>query len=380
MQAQGEKKMEIFENAYQGKRVLVTGDTGFKGSWLSIWLKLLGAQVIGYSSYLPSNPCLFSVCSVDKHIKHIKGDIRDFAALRDVFKQYKPDYIFHLAAQPIVSKAFLDPKLTFETNVLGTVNILECMRKYLSDAVAVVITSDKCYRNMEWSWGYRETDVLGGKDPYSASKACAELVSFAYHSSFFNRTDRALRMVTARAGNVIGGGDWATDRLVPDCVRAWSRGKTVYVRNPKATRPWQHVLEPLSGYLWLGAKCAESNKLKGESFNFGPDYKMSKSVGELIKTFSKYFSGTNNWKNSDQKSATKECIFLKVSSDKALKYLDWYALLPFTDTIKMAAEWYEEYYKHKNTNRDMLKFTIKQIEFYVSVAKKINLAWARERR
>jgi CDP-glucose 4,6-dehydratase len=368
----------IFKNAYQGKRVLVTGDTGFKGSWLSIWLKLLGAEVIGYSAYLPSNPCLFSVCSIDKHIKHINGDVRNFEALRKVFIQYKPDFIFHLAAQPIVSKAFTDPKLTFETNVLGTVNVLECMRKYVSDAVAVIITSDKCYKNMEWSWGYRESDVLGGKDPYSASKACAELVSFAYHSSFFNRLDKRGRMVTARAGNVIGGGDWATDRLVPDCVRAWSQNKTVYVRNPKATRPWQHVLEPLSGYLWLGAKCAESNKLSGESFNFGPDYKMSKSVGELIKTFSKYFSGTNNWKYSKQQPVTKECIFLKVSSDKALKYLDWYALLPFSDTIKMAAEWYEEYYKHKNNNANMLEFTIKQIEFYVSVAKRVNLPWAKE--
>ena len=232
----------IFKNIYKGKKVLVTGDTGFKGAWLSIWLKLLGAEVIGYSAYLPSKPCLFSVCKIDTHINHINGDVRDYNSLRKVFTEYKPDFVFHLAAQPIVNKAYLDPKLTFETNVLGTVNVLECIHRFSSNAIAIIITSDKCYKNMEWGWGYRETDALGGSDPYSASKACAELVCHAYYKSFFHRHETHCRMVTARAGNVIGGGDWAVDRLVPDCIRAWSKNKAVHVRNPKATRPWQHVL------------------------------------------------------------------------------------------------------------------------------------------
>ncbi len=369
------KQKFIFKNIYSGKKVLVTGDTGFKGSWLSIWLTLLGAEVIGYSDYLPSKPCLFSVCNIDKHIRHIKGDVRNYNSLKNVFLKYKPDFVFHLAAQPIVSRAYLDPKVTFETNVLGTVNVLECIRKFSTQAIAIIITSDKCYKNMEWGWGYRETDVLGGNDPYSSSKACAELVCYSYFKSFFHRPDNHCRMVTARAGNVIGGGDWAVDRLVPDCVRAWSKNKVVNVRNPKATRPWQHVLEPLSGYLWLGANIFESNKLNGESFNFGPDYKVSESVGELIKLFSKYFSGNNKWKYLSNTTASKESMFLKVSCDKAIKHLNWYAVLSFADTIKMAAEWYVEYYK--SNSRDMLNFTTEQIGSYVSEAQKHNLNWAK---
>ena len=360
----------------KGKKVLVTGDTGFKGSWLSIWLTLLGAKVIGYSAYLPSKPCLFSVCKIKKHNKHIDGDIRDFDSLKKVFKKYKPDFVFHLAAQPIVSRAYLDPKYTFETNVLGTVNVLECIRKFSNKAIAVIITSDKCYKNMEWDWGYRETDVLGGNEPYSSSKACAELVCYSYYKSFFCNPEDRGRIVTARAGNVIGGGDWAVDRLVPDCVRAWSKNATVNVRNPKATRPWQHVLEPLSGYLWLGAKLFESDKLNGESFNFGPDYKVSESVSGLIKLFSKYFGGDNKWRYLGRKNASKESMFLKVSNDKALKFLDWHAVLSFSDTIKMAADWYENYYKVNNKNKNMLDFTIGQIENYISKAQKLHLPWA----
>jgi len=372
----------VFENIYQGKTILITGDTGFKGSWLSIWLKLLGAKVVGYSAYLPSNPCLFSACNINNHIKHIQGDIRDYDALKKVFKQYEFDFVFHLAAQPIVTRAYLDPKATFETNILGTVNVLECVRKFSDNAVAVMITSDKCYKNMGWSWGYRETDHLGGNDPYSASKACAELVCQSYVKSFSDRPKNAFSMATARAGNVIGGGDWAIDRIIPDCIRAWSNNKAVYIRNPKATRPWQHVLEPLSGYLWLAQKLSQSNRLNGESFNFGPDYKDSASVGELIKIFSKYFGGNNKWRYLN-KAEPKESMFLKVSSDKALKYLDWYAVLPFSDTIKMTAEWYKNYYKkHSNTSRskgsEILDFTIGQIKSYIDEAQKNNLKWASE--
>jgi CDP-glucose 4,6-dehydratase len=364
----------VFENIYRDKTILITGDTGFKGTWLSIWLTLLGAKVIGYSLYLPSRPCLFSVCRINENIKHVTGDIRSYDSLNKVLVKYEPDFIFHLAAQPIVGQAYRDPKVTFETNVLGTVNVLESIRKSLKRAVAIIITSDKCYKNMEWDWGYRETDTLGGNDPYSSSKACAELVCQAYYKSFFSKQSSRYRMATARAGNVIGGGDWAVDRIIPDCVRAWSCNKTVKIRNPKATRPWQHVLEPLSGYLWLGVKLFESERLNGESFNFGPDYKASESVAELIKIFSKYFSGNNKWKYLEKKISTKENMFLKVSCDKALKLLDWHGILSFSDTIKTAAEWYEEYYRTKN--RNMLDFTIGQIDRYVAEAEKLNLAWS----
>lgn len=370
------KKIEpIFKHIYAGKKILVTGDTGFKGSLLSIWLTLLGAKVTGYSEYLPSQPCLFSVCNVDKLIKHIHGDVRDYDALKKIFTKNKFDFVFHLAAQPIVNVAYLNPKYTFETNVLGTVSVLECIRKFSKNTVAIIITSDKCYRNMGWSWGYRETDHLGGWDPYSASKACAELVCQAYFKSYAEESKYGFRMATARAGNVIGGGDWAVNRIIPDCVRAWTKNKAVYIRNPQATRPWQHVLEPLSGYLWLGQKVSESNKLNGESFNFGPDYKVSESVRDLIKLFSDYFRGNNKWKYLTKKGGSKESLFLKVSSDKALKFLDWCAVLTFPDSIKMTAEWYEKYYKDKD--KDMLDFTIGQINYYISKAQELKLAWAK---
>lgn len=365
----------IFKNIYKGKKVLVTGDTGFKGSLLSIWLALLGADVVGYSSYLPSKPCLFSVCGVNQFIKHTPGDVQDYDSLKKIFIKHKFDFVFHLAAQPIVNLAYLDPKNTFQTNVIGTVNVLECIRKFAKDTIAIIITSDKCYRNVGWSWGYRETDHLGGSDPYSASKACAELVCEAYFKSYVEDSSRGFRMATARAGNVIGGGDWALSRIIPDCVRAWSKNKVVYIRNPQATRPWQHVLEPLSGYLWLGQRVSESGRLNGESFNFGPDYKVSESVGELIKLFSENFGGSNKWKYLSKKDGSKESLFLKVSSDKALKYLNWYAVLTFPESITMTAEWYEQYYKDKNKN--MLDFTIRQIEYYISKAQEFKLAWAK---
>ncbi|MDD5428213.1 MAG: CDP-glucose 4,6-dehydratase [Candidatus Omnitrophica bacterium] len=366
-----------FTNTYKDKTILITGDTGFKGSWLSIWLTLLGANVIGYSDRLPSKPCMFAICGIGKHVKHVKGDVRDYDSLKKVFIKHKPDFVFHLASQPIVSRAYRDPKTTFETNVRGTVNVLECMRHFLKDSVGVIITSDKCYKNKEWNWGYRETDELGGNDPYSSSKACAELICHSYYRSFFDGPSSHCRIATARAGNVIGGGDWAADRIVPDSVRAWSKKEMVYIRNPKATRPWQHVLEPLSGYLWLGSYLSKHPKLNGESFNFGPDYKVSESVSELIKMFSKHFSDSK-WKCRDSRGAntSKESQFLKVSCDKALKFLNWYAVLPFGDTIKMTAEWYEEYYKNKNN--DMLYFTITQIERYIKEAKRQGLAWAKD--
>ena len=266
-----------------------------------MWLLSLGAKVIGYSAYIPSKPSNFEVSGLKYDIEHVKGDVRDFKKLRSVLIKYKPEILFHLAAQPIVTTSYEDPKRTFDVNIGGTVNILECLRTTYSVHAAVIITSDKCYKNMEWFWGYRETDLLGGDDPYSSSKACAELVSNAYIKSFFPKESGA-RIATVRAGNVIGGGDWAKDRIVPDCVRAFSKGKKVIIRNPDATRPWQHVLEPLSGYLWLGSLLTKSSDHHGESFNFGPDHKVNETVKKLIGTFLKF------WGEREYRVKQKEII------------------------------------------------------------------------
>ncbi|MBI4823542.1 MAG: CDP-glucose 4,6-dehydratase [Nitrospirae bacterium] len=358
----------LFRGLYKGKTVLVTGHTGFKGSWLAIWLTSLGAKVIGYSLYLPSKPCNFTVSNIQKHITHIEGDIRNINRLKEVFLEYSPDIVFHLAAQPIVRRSFKEPALTFGTNVLGTVNVLECIRVTPSVKSAVIITSDKCYKNNEWLWGYRENDILGGDDPYSASKACAEIASHAYIKSFFN--GRRAHISTARAGNVIGGGDWAGDRVIPDCVRAWSLGEEAIIRSPEATRPWQHVLEPLSGYLWLGVELYKSDRLHGEAFNFGPTTETDKPVRELVETFLTFW-GKAKWKYIAS-AKTKESTLLKLSCDKALSLLEWHAVLPFKETVRLTAEWYKAYYSN---NKDMFGFCLKQIKSYVLESKKQALSW-----
>jgi len=365
---------KIFGNVFKGRKVLVTGHTGFKGSWLSLWLTALGAEVIGYSAYFPSTPCNFKVCGLDKHVTHVEGDIGNLNMLTNVFKKYKPEIVFHLAAQPIVRESYRNPKLTFDTNIGGTVNILECIRSTTSVKAAVIITSDKCYRNMEWVWGYKENDILGGDDPYSASKGCAEIICNSYIKSFFSDRKNLPRIATARAGNVIGGGDWAVDRIVPDSVRAFSEGKQVVIRNPNATRPWQHVLEPLSGYLWLAAHLLNSPRLHGEAFNFGPDHKVDKSVAELLTDFSAYWSGKAKCKLVNKRDNRKESMLLKLSCDKALNLLDWSATLPFEDTIRFTAEWYTSYYRGK---KGMFDYSMAQIKDYTNKALETNNAWAR---
>lgn len=363
----------MFKGIYRGRTVLITGHTGFKGSWLSMWLVSLGARVIGYSAYLPSEPCNFKVCRLESRLKHIVGDILDIKRLKEVFLRYAPEIVFHLAAQPIIAKSYEEPKLTFDTNVSGTVNILECIRNTPSVKSGVIITSDKCYRNNEWLWGYRENDVLGGDDPYSASKACAELAVHAYIKSFF-RGNKKANISTTRAGNVIGGGDWADDRIIPDCIRAWSKDRKAIIRNPEATRPWQHVLEPLSGYLWLGAKLFLSDNLHGEAFNFGPDTKVNQSVEELIEVFLSYW-GKAGWRHIKATTKDKkEATLLKLSYDKALNLLNWHAVLGFNETVRLTAEWYKAFYSKKE---DMYKFSLKQIEQYVKDAKKQGLQWSK---
>ncbi|BCB96307.1 CDP-glucose 4,6-dehydratase [Dissulfurispira thermophila] len=369
----GKTEVDIMlREVYKNRTVFVTGHTGFKGSWLTIWLLSLGAKVVGYSLYLPSDPCNFVVCNLKDRVTHIDGDIRNIKDLRNVFSKYNPDIVFHLAAQPIVRRSFDDPKLTFDTNVGGTINILECIRNTSSVKAAIIITSDKCYQNVEWVWGYRENDRLGGDDPYSASKACAEIVCNSYIKSFFSKKDLS-RISTARAGNVIGGGDWAVDRIVPDCVRAFSENNVLEIRNPQATRPWQHVLEPLSGYLWLGANLLNNNSnVVGESFNFGPSDNVNRSVKELIDEFVKVW-GNGKWRAIVNDIANKkEAGLLKLNCDKALFYLKWHAVLSFEETVKMTAEWYKAYY---NGEKDMFDFSVRQIEEYIYLAKKKGLVW-----
>ena len=365
----------VFASIYQGKRVLVTGHTGFKGSWLCLWLLKLGAKVAGFSLYLPSEPCNFEVINLKEKITHYKGDIRRIEELKGVFENFRPQIIFHLAAQSIVRRSYDEPRLTFDTNLGGTVNVLECVRNYPFVQAAVIITSDKCYQNVEWEWGYRENDRLGGDDPYSASKACAELACRAYLKSYFN-TNNSPKVATTRAGNVIGGGDWAQDRIIPDCVRAWGKGEKPIIRNPEATRPWQHVLEPLSGYLWLGANLIKKpENITGEAFNFGPDTKIIKPVGELINLFLKFW-GEGSWEYAPAEHEKKESTLLKLCCDKALHRLGWHSILSFEEAVRLTAQWYKNYY---DENGDIYEFSCSQIDSYVRKAIEQNMPWAIEK-
>jgi len=278
------KSLKIFRNS----RVIVTGHTGFKGSWLTAWLKELDAKVMGISLNPQSSPSHFLVSKINKGIKDIRLDIRDKKKLEKKIISFKPNFIFHLAAQALVGVSYEDPSLTWQSNVLGTLNILESLKKLKNNCSVVIVTSDKCYLNKEVHYGYKENDTLGGKDPYSSSKASAEILVKSYIGSFFSDQDK-IRITTARAGNVIGGGDWAENRIIPDCVRSWSKNKKAKLRNPKATRPWQHVLEAVGGYLCLAINLKLDKKLHGESFNFGPNLSREYSVLELVKTMSQYW-------------------------------------------------------------------------------------------
>ena len=332
--------MNAFQGAYRGKRVLVTGHTGFKGSWLCEWLLGLGAEVAGYSVDVPSNPSHFEILKLSERLTHRMGDVRNAASLTQFIQEFKPEIVFHLAAQALVRKSYDHPADTFETNLMGTVRVLDAIRSVTSVKAAVFITSDKCYENVEWEYGYRETDRLGGQDPYSASKACAEIAFSSYARSFFASPDSA-RIASARAGNVIGGGDWAVDRIVPDCVRAWSAGKDVSIRNPSSTRPWQHVLEPLSGYLMLGAALLKSKEeVRNESFNFGPPADVTQSVDQLIREVQKTWKNANWKQEGPAPSAKKEAGLLKLNCDKAWHRLSWEPTLKFEESIRMTAEWY----------------------------------------
>ncbi|MFW5879217.1 MAG: CDP-glucose 4,6-dehydratase [bacterium] len=358
----------VFNNVFGDKKVLITGNTGFKGSWLTSWLLELGAKVYGISNEVPTKPSMFEVLKLEKKIDHAYIDIRDGKQLKEKITSIAPDFIFHLAAQPIVSLSYKDPLDTISTNVMGTANTLEAIRELKNDCVAIIITSDKCYENIEQIWGYKEDDQVGGKDIYSGSKGAAEVIFHSYYYSFFKNKHPNIRLATARAGNVIGGGDWAPDRIVVDCMKAWSNGEKVTIRSPQATRPWQHVLEPLSGYLRLAQvmfENFESKKFNGDSFNFGPKSEQNKTVLSLLTDLSNHwhFSNADDAFEVTDNIPFHEAGLLKLNCEKAATYLKWQPTLNFEETIKFVSKWYYNFYNKKDMS--IYEYTISQLNEYV---------------
>jgi CDP-glucose 4,6-dehydratase len=348
---------------WSGKRVLVTGHTGFKGGWLSLWLQMMGAKVVGYSLLPPTEPSLFNVANVSDHMHSIIGDIRDFDHLRRVISDHRPGIVFHLAAQALVRNSYEDPVNTFDSNIMGTVKMLEAIR--LEDCIhaVVVITSDKCYENQEWCWGYRENDPMGGYDPYSSSKGCAELVTSAYRNSFFNNPSDNRKSVpsisSARAGNVIGGGDWATDRLVPDMIKSFMADDPVIIRNPTAIRPWQYVLEPLRGYLMLAQRLWDEGHRFASAWNFGPDDLSARPVKWIVDRLATMWSDNAKWKY-DNANHPHEAQYLKLDCSKAKSRLGWQPLIDLPQTLELIVQWYREFQK----GGDMYAETCRQIQLY----------------
>ncbi len=337
MEAVGVTFKSMFGGAYLKKRVLVTGHTGFKGAWLTLWLTLMGAEVMGYALDPPYENGMFDLCNVAGGIMDVRDDIRDEDALSEAFWFFQPEIVFHLAAQPIVRLSYDAPMDTMEANIMGTVNVLENIRLFDSVRTAVIVTSDKCYENREQLQGYRETDAMGGYDPYSASKGCAELAASAYERSFFEKQGKGV--ATARAGNVIGGGDWAQDRIVPDCVRALRAGKPIHVRNPHAVRPWQFVLEPLYGYLLLGQKLMNDPKAYAGAWNFGPDAADVATVGKLVETLVGIW-GNGAWEDLSIPGAVHEAAQLRLDCTKAKELLHWRPQLSLQEALNETVSWY----------------------------------------
>lgn len=342
---------------YKNKKVFITGHTGFKGSWLTLWLTMMGAKVLGYALEPNTVPSLFNVLNLHKDTDHIIGDIRDFEKLREVITEFKPEIIFHLAAQPLVRLSYREPRLTYETNMMGTVNLLEAIRQTKTVRAVVNVTSDKCYENKEWVWGYREIDPMGGYDPYSSSKGCSELITAAYRNSYFKNTETAI--ASARAGNVIGGGDWAEDRLIPDIVRSLSQRKQIIIRNPKATRPWQHVLEPLSGYLLLGKLLYEKGQEFAEAWNFGPSDSSMMTVEEIVKkSIEVWGSGSYIVDSSEQ---PHEANLLKLDISKAERKLVWSSVIQTEEAVVLTVNWYVGFSKDR---QEIIKASIEAINNY----------------
>lgn len=363
--ANGQSAMESLvmnPEFWQGKRVLLTGHTGFKGSWLSLWLQSMGTHVTGYALSPPTNPSLFEVANVAQGMNSIIGDIRDLAHLSSIFAEHKPEIVIHMAAQPLVRYSYLEPVETYSTNVMGTVNLLEAVRHTSSVKAVVNVTSDKCYENREWEWGYRENEAMGGYDPYSNSKGCSELVTAAYRNSYFHPEQyqtHGVAIGSARAGNVIGGGDWAEDRLIPDMMRAITNGQPVSIRNPHSIRPWQHVLEPLSGYLLLAQKLYEEGADFAEGWNFGPNDDDAKPVDWILDNLIKTWGEGASWK-LDGSNHPHEAHYLKLDCSKAKTRLHWQPRWSLSTAIDQICVWHKAYL----AGADMQAICLRQIQQY----------------
>jgi len=369
----------MFGGLFENKKVWLSGHTGFKGSWLASWLLQLGARVHGFALEPPTKPSLFEQLRLSSQLhRHEIGDIRDLAAVEKSIRTAAPDFVFHLAAQPIVRFSYQEPVETYQTNVMGTVHVLEVLRSYQQPCAAVFVTTDKCYVNQERHYAYREEDPLGGHDPYSSSKAAAEIAIAAYRSSYFDQsTDPPAKIASARAGNVIGGGDWASDRIVPDAIRSLGRGEAVAVRNKKATRPWQHVLEPLSGYLWLAAVLAQPSLRQRSSaaefagpFNFGPELESARTVEELIEQI--LLTTPGKWVDQPESGAVHEAGLLNLAIDKAHHLLGWQPAWNFEEAVAETVRWYDAVAK----GDDAPAFTRDQIAAYSTKARTLGMAWA----
>ena len=348
----------MFDDIYNGKKVLITGHTGFKGTWLALWLMSLGADVLGYALQPQTNPSIFEAVALERQIKSIFGDILDTEKLERVFCEFRPDFVFHLAAQPLVRRSYFEPVQTYQTNVIGTLNVLQAALKSGNVTAFVNVTTDKCYENKETTVPYKEDDAIGGYDMYSSSKGCVEIMSSSYRRCFL-QGENGYNMATARAGNVIGGGDWAQDRLVPDCIRALVSGIKIILRNPDAVRPWQHVLEPLGGYLLLGQKLAcENGGSFAQGFNFGPDKNSVLTVGDVAKRLVRLWGGGKIYVKRDTK--LHEAKLLMLDTEKAQNLLGWHPCYNADEAIEKTVEWYRQFYSRDN----MLACTLQQIKDY----------------
>ncbi len=358
-------EMKQFQDTYRGKRVLVTGHTGFKGSWLSLWLGQLGADVVGLSLPPETQPNHWSLLGLDR-VAHHPVDVRNFADVAAVVKAKQPEIVFHLAAQPLVRRSYRDPLETWSTNVMGTANVLEACRQNSSVQAIVVVTTDKCYENQEWTWGYRESDRLGGHDPYSASKAGAELVAASYRSAFF-KTEQAPLLATARAGNVVGGGDWSEDRLIPDVVRAMVAHESLEIRSPNATRPWQHVLESLSGYLLLGQKLTEGDRACEGAWNFGPERTGNQTVSQVLDKLQRQWPQMQL--HQTVSTSPHEAQTLYLDSAKAHGQLGWQPVWDLDTTLQKTAEWYRAFLATQTLTSEQ------QLSQYLEAAKQAQVGW-----
>jgi CDP-glucose 4,6-dehydratase len=366
MESLGTSYMNIeFTNKqfWKDKRVFITGHTGFKGAWLCLWLQSLGAKVTGFALNPPSETNLFEVAKVGSNMQSILGDVRDAALLQKALLEAKPDIVFHLAAQALVLHSYQDPVETYSTNIMGTVNLLEALRKSTTVKAAVIVTSDKCYDNKEWHWGYRENDPMGGFDPYSSSKGCAELITESYRNSFFNPQkyhEHGIAIASARAGNVIGGGDWADDRLIPDLIKAFTKGEPVKLRNPASVRPWQHVLEPLNAYMLLAERLYDEGNSYAEAWNFGPNEADTKSTGWLVERIASSWGGNVSYLIQHDENAVHEALYLRLDCSKARSKLGWYPVWSIEDAVVNVTDWYQAYLRKE----DMQTFSLKQIQQY----------------